>query len=137
MAAVILASLDIAARPAEVAPARRWLCKLLDEEHPTITDDAVLMACEAITNSIRHSDSGSMDEKGEPGTVTLLVLTLGNALRIEIIDAGSQRNSPEMKDLGPDARSGRGLRMIDLLSEGRWGSYVHEDGRTVWFEVTP
>ncbi|MGH3381994.1 MAG: ATP-binding protein [Actinoallomurus sp.] len=135
MATDILGSLDIAARPAEVAPARHWLCKLLAGDHATIIDDVVLMACEAITNSICHSDSGSMDEKDEPGTVTLLVRASASTMRVEVTDAGSQRNVPKVADDGLDAVSGRGLHMIDLLSEGHWGSYTHEDGRTVWFEI--
>lgn len=135
MATDILGSLDIVALPAEVAPARHWLCKLLSAEHAKITDDVVLMACEAITNSICHSDSGSRDEKGEPGMVTLLVLATEDAMRIEVADAGSQRNFPQVTDDGLDALNGRGLHMIDLLSKGRWGSYTHDDGRTVWFEI--
>jgi anti-sigma regulatory factor (Ser/Thr protein kinase) len=135
MSAVILGSLDIAALPAEVAPTRHWLGKLLGGEHPTIIDDAVLMACEAITNSIHHSDSGIQDEKGEPGMVTLLVLASETTVRIEVIDAGSRHNVPEVSDGGPCAVNGRGLHMIEMLSAGRWGSYVHEDGRTVWFEI--
>jgi len=131
----ILGSLDIVARPAEVAPARHWLGKLLSADHGAISDDVVLMACEAITNSICHSDSGSMDEKDEPGTVTLLVRATESTMRVEVTDAGSQRNIPKVADDGLDAVDGRGLHMIDLLSEGRWGSYTHDDGRTVWFEV--
>jgi anti-sigma regulatory factor (Ser/Thr protein kinase) len=135
MAAVILGSLDIVARPAEVAPARHWLCKLLGGEHATIMDDVVLMACEAITNSICHSDSGIQREKDEPGRVTLLVLVSESTMRVEVIDAGSRRNAPEMAGDDPDAVNGRGLHLIDVLSEGRWGTYAHEEGRTVWFEI--
>jgi anti-sigma regulatory factor (Ser/Thr protein kinase) len=135
MSAVILGALDIVALPAEVAPARHWLCKLLCNDHKEITDDVVLMACEAITNSIRHSDSAGRDEDGEPGTVTLLVLADSSALRIEVIDAGSRTSTPQVADDGLDAVNGRGLHMIDLISAGRWGSYVHDDGRTVWFEI--
>jgi anti-sigma regulatory factor (Ser/Thr protein kinase) len=90
------------------------------------------MACEAITNSICHSDSGDTQE---PGTVTLLVLDIGNALRVEVIDAGSPHNVPKVTDDGLDALSGRGLHMIDLLSGGRWGTHTHHEGRTVWFET--
>jgi anti-sigma regulatory factor (Ser/Thr protein kinase) len=136
MATDILASLDIVALPAEVAPARHWLSRLLADGHEAIIDDVVLMACEAITNSIRHSNSGSMGEIGEPGTVTLLVRATEKALRVEVTDAGSQRNAPKVADDGLDAVSGRGLHLIDLLSGGRWGTYTHaHDGRTVWFEV--
>ena len=135
MSAVILGGLDIAALPAEVAPARHWLCKLLCNDHNDIIDDVVLMACEAITNSIRHSDSADRDEDGKPGTVTLLVLADHGALRIEVIDAGSRTSAPQVTDDDPNATSGRGLHMIDMLSAGRWGSYTHDDGRTVWFEI--
>lgn len=135
MAAVILGSLDLAARPAEVAPARHWLRALLGGEHTTIMDDVVLMACEAITNSIRHSNSGIQREKDEPGRVTLLVLASENTMRVEVIDAGSRHSVPEVAGDDPDAVSGRGLQLVDVLSEGRWGTYTHEEGRTVWFEI--
>lgn len=135
MSAVILGALDIVALPAEVAPARHWLCKLLCNDHKEVIDDIVLMACEAITNSIRHSDSADRDEDGEPGTVTLLVLGDAGALRVEVIDAGSRTSAPQVTDDGLDALSGRGLHMIDLLSGGRWGTYTHDNGRTVWFEI--
>jgi anti-sigma regulatory factor (Ser/Thr protein kinase) len=135
MSAVILGAIDIVALPAEVAPARHWLCKLLCNDHKEIVDDVVLMACEAITNSIRHSDSAGRDEDGEPGTVTLLVLADAGALRVEVIDAGSRTSAPKVADGDLDALSGRGLHMIDLLTAGRWGTYTHDTGRTVWFEI--
>lgn len=135
MAAVILGSLDIVARPAEVAPARHWLRKLLGGEHAAIMDDAVLMACEAITNSIRHSDSGIQCEKDELGRVTLLVIAERHTMRVEVIDAGSRDNAPEVAGDDLDAVSGRGLHLIDVLSKGRWGTYPHDEGRTVWFEI--
>ena len=93
------------------------------------------MACEAITNSICHSDSGSTDDRGEPGTVTLLVLDIGGALRVEITDAGSPHSVPKVADDGLEALSGRGLHLIELLSGGRWGTCAHDEGRTVWFET--
>lgn len=135
MSAVILGALDIVALPAEVAPARHWLCKLLCNDHKEIIDDVVLMACEAITNSIRHSDSARRDEDGEPGTVTLLVLADSDALRIEVIDAGSRTSAPQVADDSLEAVNGRGLHLIDMLCAGRWGTYTHDDGRTVWFEM--
>jgi len=131
----VLGRLEIRATPAEVAPARHWLCKLLAGDHAAVVDDVVLMACEAITNSICHSDSGGIGERGEPGTVSLLVWDTGAVLRVEVIDAGSAHNTPKVTDDGLDALSGRGLHMIDLLSGGRWGTLTHDNGRTVWFET--
>jgi anti-sigma regulatory factor (Ser/Thr protein kinase) len=125
-----LARLDIPARPDEVAPARHWLTKLLAADHAAIVDDVVLMACEAITNAIRHSDSGRPD-----GTVALVVLGAANVMRVEVIDAGSKSSAPHVTDEGLDAVSGRGLHLLDVLSGGPWGSQAHDTGRTVWFEV--
>jgi anti-sigma regulatory factor (Ser/Thr protein kinase) len=95
-----------------------------------IVDDVVLMACEAITNAIRHSDSGRLG-----GTVTLVVLGTANVMRFEVVDAGSKNSTPHVTGEGLDAVSGRGLHLLDVLSGGRWGSHEHGAGRTVWFEV--
>jgi anti-sigma regulatory factor (Ser/Thr protein kinase) len=130
----LLARLDLPARPDEVAPARHWLTKLLAADHAAIVDDVVLMACEAITNAIRHSDSGRPDGTG---TVALVVLGAAHVMRVEVIDAGSTSSAPHVADESLDAVSGRGLHLLDVLSGGRWGSKVHDAGRTVWFEVTP
>lgn len=135
MAAVVLGSLEIRAVPDQVAPARHWLSALLATGHATVADDVVLMACEAVTNSICHSDSGIAGKDGGPGTVTLIVLDAGDIVRVEVIDAGSPYRVPRMADDGPDALHGRGLHLLDALSAGRWGSYADDGGRTVWFEV--
>ena len=135
MAAVILGELDIAALPAEVAPMRQWLRKLLSDDHAAIVDDVVLLACEAVTNSICHSDSGRRPTHDGPGTVALAVSITGDMMRIEVTDAGSPTSVPHVTQDGPDAVSGRGLHLIDLLSAGRWGCRSHEHGRTVWFEI--
>ncbi|WP_285634950.1 ATP-binding protein [Actinoallomurus iriomotensis] len=135
MATVILGALDIVGLPAEVAPARHWLRKLLADDHAEIADDVVLMACEAVTNSICHSDSGRQVQYGDPGTVALVVSATRGIMRVAVTDAGSRTKVPHVADDGPDAVNGRGLHLIDLLSGGRWGTSCHDGGRTVWFEV--
>jgi serine/threonine-protein kinase RsbW len=133
--AVVLGTLGIVASPEQVAPARHWLAELLADDHAAILDDAVLMACEAITNSVRHSDSGALDRGGEPGTLRLVVSATDCVMRIEVIDAGSRSSVPQRADGRLDALSGRGLRILDILSGGRWGTYAAEGGRTLWFEI--
>lgn len=132
---VVLGALDIRAVPAEVGPARHWLAKLLADDHAAIADDVVLMACEAITNAICHSDSGHLDRQGDPGAVTVVVLGTGRTVRVEVLDAGSPNSIPRLTDEGLEALSGRGLHLLEILSGGRWGSYDGDRGRTVWFEV--
>ncbi len=131
MAAVVLGMRGIVAEPAEVAPARRWLLELLSDDHAEIVDDVVLMASEAITNAICHSDSG----KGRPGIITLIVLDATTDLRVEVIDAGSAHSTPSLTEDDPGALNGRGLHLLHALSDGRWGSYSDANGQTVWFEI--
>jgi hypothetical protein len=40
-----------------------------------------------------------------------------------------------MVDHGPDGVSGRGLRIVDELTGGRWGTYAGDSGRVVWFAM--
>lgn len=132
MAAMILGSCEVSAIPEAVAPARHWLSRLLTADYSEIVDDVVLLACEAITNAVLHSDSA---ESGKEQPITVAVLDVGDAVRVEVTDAGSTTSVPRLIEDGPDALNGRGLHMLDMLSEGRWDSYPDGDGRTLWFEV--
>jgi anti-sigma regulatory factor (Ser/Thr protein kinase) len=123
--ATVLGALDMAAEAYEVGHARRWLHELLAVDHASIADEVVLLGSELVTNSIRHSDSVEL---------TVVVLAMGDAIRVEVADAGSAVNVPRMADSGLDAEMGRGLRMLDVLTHGRWGSFADDSGRTVWFE---
>lgn len=100
---------------------------ILDGPRVMVRDDVVLLACEAVTNSIRHSDSGT----NEQGAVTIIAVDVDDAVRIEIIDARSTRNTPHMLEEDSDALSGRGLRMLSTVSGGRWGTYADDTSRTV------
>jgi len=126
-----LGTYAVAALSIEVAPARRWLSHLLADDYATVVDDVVLLTSEVVTNSVLHSDSVI----GDPGVVTLIVLDVGDAVRVEVTDPGSDTNIPRIVNDGLDAVNGRGLHMLDFLTGGRWGSHTHDGGRTVWFEI--
>jgi anti-sigma regulatory factor (Ser/Thr protein kinase) len=125
-----LGRLAVPARPEEVAPARHRLAELLAADHARIADDVVLLTCEAVTNAIRHSDSARIG-----GTITVAVIEMAGMIRVEVTDAGSASDAPRLEDEDLDALSGRGLHLIDFASSGCWGSYLDENGRTVWFEI--
>jgi anti-sigma regulatory factor (Ser/Thr protein kinase) len=120
----------VPARPEEVAPTRHWLTQLLAADHAKIVDDVVLLACEAVTNAIRHSDSAKIG-----GTVTVAVMELAGMIRVEVTDAGSATNVPRLKNDDPEALNGRGLHLLDFVSGGCWGSCTDGGDRTVWFEI--
>jgi hypothetical protein len=53
-------------------------------------------------------------------------------LRVAVVD--KSRRMPEPRIVGPDAIGGRGLHLIDALSD-RWGTDLLPWGKRVWAEI--
>jgi anti-sigma regulatory factor (Ser/Thr protein kinase) len=134
VAATVLGTMDIPAEAGQVKTARHWLRDLLGADHPAVFE-AELLGSELITNSILHSDSASLDDHGRPGTVSIVVLALDHAIRVEVTDAGSARKTPRLIDTGAEAVNGRGLHLLQELTHGECGAWRHESSRTVWFQL--
>jgi anti-sigma regulatory factor (Ser/Thr protein kinase) len=105
---------------------RQWAYDTLSPAYEAIADDVVLLACELATNAIRHSGSAA---------VTVMLAALSDAIRVEVADAGASGRVPRIADAGLNATGGRGLRMVDTLTDGRWGTHLSAAGRVVWFEA--
>ena len=60
---------------------------------------------------------------------TVCVDLLGDEVRLAVTD-GSVR-TPAVRDYGTTATTGRGLRLVEELSNG-WGVDLRGDGKTVW-----
>jgi anti-sigma regulatory factor (Ser/Thr protein kinase) len=135
MAGTVLGVHDMVAHGRAVRTARRWLYGVLAADHAGISDGIALLTSELVTNSIRHSRSGEPGADGMPGRITIVVMEVDDLLRVEVVDAGSAARIPRIVDHGPDATSGRGLRIVDELTGGRWGAYAEGAGRVVWFAV--
>jgi hypothetical protein len=105
--------------------ARRFLAGLLgrrpygDRVDP---HDAQLVVSELVTNAVVHA--------GTPFSVG--VRYDGSAVRISVQDWSSRQ--PIMRDSNPYALSGRGLRLIAMVSRA-WGIEYGPDGKTVWAEL--
>jgi len=89
-----------------------------------IVYDALLVATELVTNSIRHATalkSGYLGVQWEldPSGITVSVSDGG----------GTQR--PAVRDAVPGATTGRGLAIIEAVSDD-WGVSQDPDGITVW-----
>ena len=125
---VIVGSLTIAGRTQNVAEARSFVGRTLGVTHPC-ADEAVLLCSELVTNAVLHSESGQPG-----GTVTVVVLGLPGAVRVEVVDNGSVRSTPVVKAevLEPD---GHGLFLVEQLAEN-WGYTRDVVGTTVWFRLT-
>lgn len=123
--AEVLGSLTIPGRPEHVRAARSFAEKALGEDGP-VTDAAVLLVSETVTNAVVHSNS-----RRRGGTVTITIVKVGGGTRIEVADDGSEVSAPVVKGDGR-VSGGHGLFLVQTLAD-QWG-YVRDDaGTTVWF----
>jgi anti-sigma regulatory factor (Ser/Thr protein kinase) len=123
--AAILGCLTIPGRPEQVSAARSFVEKSLGETNP-LTDVAVLLSSEIVTNAVLHSNSRRVG-----GTVTITVIEIGGGTRIEVTDEGSELSTPVVKGHGC-VSGGHGLFLVQTLAE-QWGYVRDEYGTTVWF----
>ncbi|MFI7407602.1 SpoIIE family protein phosphatase [Streptomyces sp. NPDC049627] len=87
-------------------------------------DEIELVADELITNALMHTEGSAI--------VTLRVLTGSERrLRVEVEDASSAL--PRRREAGESGVSGRGLLLVDLLTDV-WGVEARGGGKAVWCE---
>lgn len=85
-------------------------------------DEAELVVSELATNAVIHACT--------PFSVT--VALEGVAIRISVRDWSE--SPPIVRDDGPAARSGRGLRLVDAIAHD-WGVDPDPAGKTVWADL--
>lgn len=94
-----------------------------------IRDPAELVLSELMSNAVRHARS----PRGRKIQTRYQLMTGG--VRIEVHDAGDAW--PVLREPGLDAEAGRGLALIDALTQTRWGvSERGGVGKLTWAVVT-
>ncbi|WP_432136748.1 MULTISPECIES: SpoIIE family protein phosphatase [unclassified Streptomyces] len=87
-------------------------------------DEIELVADELVTNALMHTEGAAI--------LTLRVLTgADRRLRVEVEDSSSAL--PRRREAGESGVSGRGLLLVDLLTDG-WGVEARGGGKCVWCE---
>jgi anti-sigma regulatory factor (Ser/Thr protein kinase) len=111
--------------PSSVGLARRFISECVEQLGLRSLPDAQLMTSELATNAIVHAHSRF--------DLTVEKLPDGGA-RIEVRDFGS--GTPHVLDCDPVGSSGRGLKIVTLLSES-WGMHERPGGlgKSIWFTV--
>jgi anti-sigma regulatory factor (Ser/Thr protein kinase) len=111
------------ADPRSVRAARRFAQDALAGQPGRVLEAITLMVSELATNSIRHGGSG----------FRLCIATTRKGIRVEVTDrAGGE---PTMRFPAPDEPHGRGLQIVDMLSDS-WGvERPGPSGKTVWFTI--
>lgn len=110
-----------AAVPASASKARDFICQhLAAHQLPYLVEDVRLVASELATNAMVHART--------PFVVTLS--ERDGVVRLTIRDGSTSipvRSTPQVMDM-----SGRGLMLVELLSN-EWGASADPDGtKTVW-----
>jgi anti-sigma regulatory factor (Ser/Thr protein kinase) len=106
-----------------VSDARRFARDALRGLPGEVLELVELMVSELATNCIRHSKTA----------FEVVVLRRADAIRIEVSDEAG--GTPRVRSPAPEDPTGRGLKIVELLSDA-WGvEYRAGDGKTVWFAV--
>ncbi|MGD3108338.1 ATP-binding protein [Streptomyces sp. YGL11-2] len=106
---------------------------------PGLADDAVLVVSELVTNALRHGAGETrrtLNYAGpEPFCHAWLALTRQErGVLCAVSDAGA--TAPVLRDRDELAESGRGLHLVELLSDA-WGwTPPDRAGKTVWATVS-
>ncbi|SHN26775.1 ATP-binding protein [Cryptosporangium aurantiacum] len=108
--------------------ARRFVADTLGPRADVdLVDAAELLVTELVTNAVVHARSRA--------TVLIITGRDRSDVRIEVHDEAYE--PPRLGGFDPDALSGRGLALVDAMSD-RWG--VEPDGpsrsgKRIWFEL--
>lgn len=92
-------------------------------------DSAHLVVTELVSNAVRHAEKDTL----------LVTVTRQDAglVRIAVVDLSEA--PPVMRCAAPDAVDGRGLALMSVLSDGRWGvepmRWGRRTGKRVWVDI--
>ncbi|WP_187414622.1 ATP-binding protein [Nonomuraea sp. PA05] len=112
--------------------ARRMLRRWLGDVDPDLRYNAVLVACELVTNVIRHVPAGD-----QRNWVEVRLGTADDFIRLKVIDPGTPHREPRFEPLNPGSmrQSGRGLSLVASLAI-RCGTHLTDgEHRVVWADL--
>ncbi|MCZ0989523.1 ATP-binding protein [Streptomyces diastatochromogenes] len=119
-------NITMGAEPKSVAQARhlaRQSCTAWGFDAET-GETAALLTSELVTNAVLHGRSHSIRVQ--------VARVDGDLVRIVVVD--KSHRMPEMKHPDPEDVSGRGLLLVDALTD-RWGTDLLPWGKRMWAEI--
>jgi anti-sigma regulatory factor (Ser/Thr protein kinase) len=114
---------------------------LLAWDMSALAETAELVATELVTNAVRASErpGGSFySQDGETPMIGICLLADGARLRIEVWDQAV--GFPVLREASADSECGRGLALVDVVTEGHWGWHLAarpQPAKCVWAEIGP
>jgi anti-sigma regulatory factor (Ser/Thr protein kinase) len=119
-------SIDLPPERSAASRARRFVreqCEQWDLPQASI-EDIELLVSELVTNAVLHARSDAR----------VTVDRVRDRVRVSVEDQSPV--PPRLREYGPDAVTGRGVYLVDRLSD-EWGvdAVKDEGGKRVWFEL--
>jgi len=113
------------------AAARRALDGFGEQLETDVSERGALVVTEVVTNSVTHAGLSA----AQP--IDLNIQMVPGCLRIEVTDEGSGSFDPVVTTPYPGQSSGRGLWMVDHLTD-RWGvDFTHSTRVWCEFDLNP
>jgi len=107
-----------------VGAARRFVTGLIQDVPADVQDSVALMVSELSTNALVHAGGG----------FDLVVDRTEDSVFVSVSDRGD--GTPALQSPESTEPHGRGLRIVDALSD-EWGTSAPSDrGKTVWFRIS-
>ena len=114
---------ELPPQPASAREARRFVARALRDAAPEAREIGILLVSELVTNALLYAQ----------GRIVLAVAPTASVYRISVHDPLPGTVAP--RQVPVTATSGRGLALVDELSES-WGvRSPSNSGKDVWFEV--
>jgi anti-sigma regulatory factor (Ser/Thr protein kinase) len=102
---------------------------LLEWGLAALSDDIEVMVSELVTNGVRASRAMAQ--------AAVRIWLVSDLRQVVVFVWDASPLSPARADPGADAESGRGLLLVEALSD-RWGYFGYDgDGKVVWAQMTP
>lgn len=125
--------LKLAARPSAAQWARRVLRQMLRERQlDKISDTALLLVSELVTNAVNASGNGACRDHPYQLMIALTLRLTHTSLLIEVWDADP--GLPVLQEADLTGECGRGLLLVDILGDG-WGHRAADGGKVVWCKL--
>jgi anti-sigma regulatory factor (Ser/Thr protein kinase) len=110
-------------QPSEAPAARRFVRAVL-AGHPAAAD-AELLACELVTNALRHAHNAAQ--------VTVTVAAGSTGVHVEVTDDGTA-GAPHWREAAAGAEGGWGFHLVNEIA-ARWGFLRDTTGTCCWFDL--
>ncbi|WP_370126484.1 ATP-binding protein [Streptacidiphilus sp. EB103A] len=85
-------------------------------------DDIALLVSELVTNALTYG-------RGEVITIGLYASRTEQSMTLDVLDAS--QDLPTLELSGPDDEHGRGMFIVDALTQGRWTTQRTEHGKRI------